>query len=416
MKKPVFIDLFAGCGGLSLGLEKAGFFPIFVNELNEAAMSTYLINRRDTNPLLESKYHLSDIKEMVLKPSFLDDLLDGIKSDYKVTDVDLMVGGPPCQGYSGIGHRRSYSVDKKQLPSNHLYQDYAYVINKVRPKIFLFENVRGLLYSRWTTDGEKGEIWEDVQLTFESIPGYVVRSSLVHAKNYGVPQNRPRVLLVGIREDFMNTSHSDGYLAEGFLPQPSGKFPTLLELLGDLIDPDYVNGGCTEKYPSDPNSQVQMDLRLNPINNMVDPKGFPVTEHEYSHHSPHIVEKFTYMLSHGGQIPEHLKTKKFSQRLLPATWDTKGPIITATSMPDDYVHFSQPRILTVREWARLQLFPDWYQFQGKRTTGGLRRAGNPRLENFERELPKYTQIGNAVPVGLAEKIGLHFLRILGRLP
>ncbi|MBM4226123.1 MAG: DNA cytosine methyltransferase, partial [Gammaproteobacteria bacterium] len=74
--------------------------------------------------------------------------------------------------------------------------------------------------------------------------------------------------------------------------------------------------------------------------------------------------------------------------------------------------FSQPRTLTVREWARLQLFPDWYQFAGKRTTGGLRRAGNPREGNFDREVPKYTQIGNAVPVGLARAVGRHFRAIL----
>jgi len=81
-------------------------------------------------------------------------------------------------------------------------------------------------------------------------------------------------------------------------------------------------------------------------------------------------------------------------------------------MPDDYVHFSQPRTLTVREWARLQLFPDWYRFMGKRTTGGIRRAGNPREGIFDREVPKYTQIGNAVPVGLAERVGKHFKVIL----
>jgi DNA (cytosine-5)-methyltransferase 1 len=81
-------------------------------------------------------------------------------------------------------------------------------------------------------------------------------------------------------------------------------------------------------------------------------------------------------------------------------------------MPDDYVHYSQPRILTVREWARLQLFPDWYRFTGKRTTGGLRRAGNPREGIFDREVPKYTQIGNAVPVELAERVGLHLKQVL----
>jgi DNA (cytosine-5)-methyltransferase 1 len=118
------------------------------------------------------------------------------------------------------------------------------------------------------------------------------------------------------------------------------------------------------------------------------------------------------MQKNDGKIPESMKTKKFSQKLLPSIWTSKGPTVTATSMPDDYVHFTQPRTLTVREWARLQTFPDWYQFAGKRTTGGIRRAGNPREGIFEREVPKYTQIGNAVPVKLAEALGFHFKKIL----
>lgn len=81
-------------------------------------------------------------------------------------------------------------------------------------------------------------------------------------------------------------------------------------------------------------------------------------------------------------------------------------------MPDDYVHFEQPRSATVREWARIQTFPDWYKFAGKRTTGGIRRAGNPREGNFDREVPKCTQIGNAVPVRLAHAAALHFDKIL----
>jgi DNA (cytosine-5)-methyltransferase 1 len=125
------------------------------------------------------------------------------------------------------------------------------------------------------------------------------------------------------------------------------------------------------------------------------------------------VAKFKHMLANGGDIPEDARTKKFSQRVLPRRWGNQRPSITATSMPDDYVHFAQPRTLTVREWARLQLFPDWYRFEGKRTTGGIRRAGNPREGLFDREVPKYTQIGNAVPVGLAERVGRHFRQVLG---
>ena len=131
--RPVVIDLFAGCGGLSLGLENAGFYPIFVNELNKDAMGTYLLNRKQINPLLEKKYHSFDVKEMVLNQEYIEDLKIGFKDDYNVDinkgQLDLLVGGPPCQGYSGIGHRRSYSVEKKQLPSNLLYQDMAFLIS-----------------------------------------------------------------------------------------------------------------------------------------------------------------------------------------------------------------------------------------------------------------------------------------------
>ena len=138
----------------------------------------------------------------------------------------------------------------------------------------------------------------------------------------------------------------------------------------------------------------------------------PLSEHEYSRHSERVIERFAHMIANRGKIPDHLKTKKFAQRLLPKKWGNKGPTITACSLPDDFVHYSQARSLTVREWARLQTFPDWYKFSGKRTTGRLRRAGNPRESIFDREVPKYTQIGNAVPVKLAFEVGLHFKKIL----
>ena len=143
-------------------------------------------------------------------------------------------------------------------------------------------------------------------------------------------------------------------------------------------------------------------------------KGSPLSEHEYSKHNDMILAKFRAMHESGGIVPEQFRTKKFAQRLLPARWGDSGPTITATSLADDYVHFSQPRTLTVREWARLQMFPDWYEFAGKRTTGGIRRAGNPREGIFEREVPKYTQIGNAVPVGLANAVGRHLANILAK--
>lgn len=430
------IDLFAGCGGLSLGFEQAGFTPVFVNELSDDARSTYLKNRHhllgdekfsSNSDLISSDVFELDSKRIERLAIDLNNLGLGVKFGAK-GNIDVVAGGPPCQGYSGIGHRRSYSVDRSALPSNQLFHKMAQVIEQVHPRIFLFENVRGLLSARWSPDGEKGEIWREVFGRFRRLgeeKGYKVRWSLVHAKDYGVPQNRPRVLIVGVRNDVFLAS--SGLLDEkadeqdaikcGFLPKGAARAPDLNNVLGDLVDPsitellwrqDIPRNFSTTEYPRQASNETQHYFRPASLSK----KGARITDHVYSKHALKIVQKFAAMQANDGKIPEEFKTKKFAQRLLPEVWESTGPFITATSMPDDYVHYCQPRILTVREWARLQMFPDWYEFSGKRTTGGVRRAGNPRLGIFDRETPKYTQIGNAVPVALAAAVGQHFREIL----
>ncbi len=415
MKKPLpekpLVDLFAGCGGLSLGLEQAGYEPVFVNELHPDAMATYLRNRSGGD-LDRAENHVLDILSLTRSPGELEAFSRRLVQDHG--EIALVAGGPPCQGYSGIGHRRSFDISKEEIPSNHLYREMASVVTALAPRAFLFENVRGLLTARWTPDGQKGEIWLDVRKTFKDIEvivggkrhGYRIGWDLVRAKDYGVPQNRPRVLLVGIRDD-LNPSIDETLPAEGFLPAPTLRPPSPTELLGDLVDPDWEPGGATRYYPSKASAEIQNVLRLGRTGSRVARQGDPVTEHEYSKHSPKVIEKFQHMIDYGGAIPEKMKTKKFAQRVLPTEWGPNGPSITATSLPDDYVHFSQPRVLTVREWARLQLFPDWYEFVGKRTTGGRRRAGDPSAGKWTRDLPKYTQIGNAVPTALARAVGEH---------
>jgi DNA (cytosine-5)-methyltransferase 1 len=425
MTKPTLsvVDLFAGCGGLSLGLEEAGFRPVFVNELNADALKTYTTNRLRSNPhLAEAGFQINDVKQMVQDKNFLPALSKRLLDTFSIDkgELDLLVGGPPCQGFSGIGHRRSYSVDKEQLPSNHLFEDMAYVIHRLQPRAFVFENVRGLLNAKWTSAGTKGEIFEDVLATLSGIRGYRVAWRLVYAKDYGVPQNRPRVLVVGVRNDVKVQGEDEtaaDAVARGFLPPPiDERPPSIKHLLGDLVDPSYIPGlGETLKYPAAATCAVQQMLRTSEDGSRIAAEGDLLTEHEYSNHAPRVVAKFRAMIADPKhEIPEEYRTKKFAQRVLPPEWGAEGPTITATSLPDDYVHFLQPRSLTVREWARLQMFPDWYQFSGKRTTGGIRRAGNPRAGIFERELPKYTQIGNAVPVRLAFEIGKHLKDILNR--
>lgn len=434
-KKLTFIDLFAGCGGLSMGLEKAGFTPILVNELNKDAMQSYLLNRKEFPWLNDFKYN--DVKDLVadsMKPEkgkskLVKKLEKKFKLNFAKGDLDLLVGGPPCQGFSGIGHRRSYGVDRKFIPANKLYEDMAQLIINFRPKIFLFENVKGLTWAKWDKKGKKGEIWEDVQKTmagqkkrFSELKEYVTQPHVAHAKDYGVPQNRPRAFIVGIRKDVYEKI--DGQMpsqtADGFFPDPiSERPPNLHEILGDLVDENYVpgSGETTTVYPSKATNKWQREMRTK-RDGKIAKKGDLLEQQVHTRNSEKVWRRWEYLLEVGGVVPEGdndprmYTTKKFAQRLMTPKWGKDGPNITVCGQPEDYIHFSQPRSITVREWARLQGFPDWYEFGGSRTTGGLRRAGNPRVGNFDRELPRYTQIGNAVPVWLAEHVGLHFRQLL----
>lgn len=409
------VDLFAGCGGLGLGLERAGFETVFVNELHRDAMDTYLLNRQSSD-LKARDNHAFDIMEITQTPGQLEALAARLRREHG--DVDLVAGGPPCQGYSGIGHRRSFVLAKEEIPSNHLYRDMAKFVQAVQPKAFLFENVRGLLNARWTPAGEKGEIWAEVRQTFADVTikrgrktlHYEIGWALVSAKDYGVPQNRPRVLMVGFRSDIA-PSKRVGLVADGYLPEVEGGAPDLIDLLGDLDDPKWTPGGSTLTYLAEPQTEIQELLRTTVEGKLLG-YGDALTEQQYGKHADRVIAKFQYMLDNNGQIPLEMQTKKFAQRVMPAHWGPGGPNITATSLADDYVHFARPRVPTVREWARLQMFPDSYQFAGKRTTGGRRRAGDPSTGDWTREVPKYTQIGNAVPVALAEAVGAHISTLL----
>lgn len=413
------VDLFAGCGGMSLGLERAGFECIYVNELNDHALQTYVANRPEDSPTRQKANRSNDIFELTRDAGTLASF-GQVMRQRSGGDIDIVAGGPPCQGFSGIGHRRTFKLDRTDVPSNHLYVEMAKVVHAVAPKVFIFENVQGLLHSRWTPSGARGEIWNDVQQAFREIIvkrsghelAYVIQPELVHAKEFGVPQNRPRVIMVGVRQDVADQA---GYVGT-WLPSvdpayQAPKPPDPVDLLGDLVDPDWWPGGTTVAYLQPAKTQAQRALRTRRDGSRIR-KGQPLQEQEYSRHSEAVRRRFQAIRSLG-YIPEEMRTKKFNQRLVPERWDKVGPNMTVASLPDDFVHFAQNRSLTVREWARFQGFPDWYEFHGPRTTGGRRRAGDPEAGEWKRDLPKYTQIGNAVPVALAEGIGRHLNELLG---
>ena len=421
MARRTSIDLFAGCGGLSRGLEEAGFDCLAFNELNLDAAESFCANFKNALPFV------GDIRD-VLSDDVVRNRLDPIIEERG--GLDLLTGGPPCQGFSGIGHRRTHKLDREDIPTNHLFKEMIRLIKSLKPKVFLFENVQGILTGKWTSKGEKGEIFREVWNSFNSIEGYTSQPTLLHAYGFGVPQNRPRVMIMGIRNDMLeklaisptpfdsqDTSVTYASMLRnngGFFPhwdEENIQVPDPIDVLSDL---DF-EGWSTEHpfYRKRARSTFQKRLR----------KGVPtttggrllLTDHQFSNHRKHVSERFEYMIrnniSKNKDLPEDMQTKKFSQKLLPKRWSGK-PTITVTSLPDDYIHYNKPRTLSVREWARLQTFPDKHVFCGKRTTGGERRAGNPEKDDWYREVPKYTQIGNAVPPFVAEAVGKKIHEIL----
>lgn len=448
------IDLFAGCGGLSLGMELVGFEPVLACELSRSAQATYRKNRelwRKREEWMEatSRGHLTepvvvdDIRDLAQRSPGELRRLAGLRAHEHPT---LVSGGPPCQGFSGIGHRRTHSdVEKHEIVSNHLYEQMVAVISALEPDAFLFENVRGILSAKWDRSGELkregcSKVWDSVRKHFlDQLGGrYVIAFQLVRSFDYGVPQNRPRVLMVGLRRekwkatslpwnpDEVNDRTRAGVpsaIEVGLLPKPmrrKGFPPDLRELLADLNHRGWYDARTAagrrgnDTYATRARNDWQRAFRaMFPKERAPFSRSAHVSEQEYSNHSKAVQDRFKRIRLHYRNASVHVpRTKKFAQRYLPPTWESKDPHITIASLPDDFVHFDADRAPTVREWARLQGFPDWYEFDGPRTTGGHRRAGDVKSGDSVRETPKYTQIGNAVPVQLAAAVGRHIMHLL----
>lgn len=351
------IDLFAGCGGLSLGLSEAGFNILYSNEINRTASETYklnLVKNRKHNTVVDvrdiSKVKTEEIKKLI--------------ADKK---IHLVAGGPPCQGFSMAGKR-----DIKD-PRNKLFKEMLRVVKEIEPPLFLLENVKGILSM------QKGKVIETIKESFEDL-GYEVKIEVLKASNYGVPQGRERVFIIG-------TKIGNGVLH----PVPDTKEPvTLKQAIGDL---EFLEAGeISDKYQEEPQTDYQRLMRKNSKD---------LHNHEAPKHSKQVIERFSLLKEGqtGKDLPESHRTKKQVLRRLIGD----KPANTVTTLPEDYVHYSKNRIFTVREMARIQSFPDDYVFVGPRTTGGERR---------KHELPQYSQIGNAVPPLLAKKVGKHLIKCL----
>jgi len=400
MSKHKYIDLFAGCGGLSLGLFNSKIWEgIFAVEKNEDAFKTLSHN------LIENRNHFEWPKWLPKRNHDINQILKDYRSQLLSlrNKVDLVAGGPPCQGFSTAGQR--HENDDR----NKLIKSYIRFIRIVQPKIIFFENVKGFT-QRFEKNRLKGKRYSEYVMkqlkmnnSYYNSIGYKVFGKLVDFSEYGIPQKRTRFILIGFRKDLFNENPEElfnliDFNCLSFTKSKGISLNTnLSEAISDLSNDRKINYPNNESFKTTkykkPNSNYQKLLRQNVSSAIPD-------SHRLANHKGDTQKKFNQILTTAERnkpLRQELKLKLNIKKRTTIPTDCNQQAPSLTTLPDDYVHYREPRIFTVREYARIQSFNDWYEFKGKYTTGGKRRKV---------EVPRYSQIGNAIPPLFAEQVGL----------
>lgn len=385
----VYIDLFSGCGGLALGLHNAGFKGLFAVEKSPDAFSTLKHNLIDKNnnfdwpSWLPVSHH--DVNEVIEKYSNNLLTLRG--------KIALIAGGPPCQGFSMAGRRR------EEDNRNMLIDSYVKFVELVQPQMIFFENVKGFTVG-FKQGNKRGQAYSVYVVNALEKLGYDVKGQIVDFSEYGVPQKRQRFILVGTKK-----GKADSFFeaivdnrASFFQSKKIANKTSLGEAISDLLQSNgSVASPDTKNFQagiySQATSKYQRLMRKEVKSEVVD-------SHRFAKHGKEVIEKFRFILQNAmpnKNIPDNVRAKYNLKKRTTVPLCINSPTPTLTTLPDDYIHYCEPRILTVREYARIQSFPDDYEFKGKYTTGGDRR---------KIDVPRYTQIGNAIPPLFAEQAGI----------
>lgn len=367
------------------GFIQAGFEIPYATDINEDAAKTY-INRH--NQLGYSvTFHCGNIVDLANEQK----ISDFLGSD--MSKIDVICGGPPCQGFSLAGQR------KNNDPRNQLVRSYIKILSMVQPNFFVMENVTGILSAIFEEYiGVDEEIYKNkkvIEVLMEQFKkiGYNVKYKILNASDFGIPQNRKRVIFMGVRNDLKNISIS--------FPEPLNFKVTAEEAISDLIK--IGNGEKVEDYNIEAETIYQVRSREGRTPNIIGEKiaSKILKNHETSKHTNKVKERFS-LIKPGENLQSALKRmnesdfkKLYTKKQQCKRISGKEQSPTVMTLPDDMIHYSDSRILTVREMARLQSFDDSFEFLGKRTTGGNRRTF---------ELPQYTLVGNAVPPLLANAV------------
>lgn len=398
-KRLTVIDLFAGCGGLSLGLYQAGWKGLFAIEKNAFAFETLKYN------LIDGKKHFSWPDWLPQTAHDINEVLNNYPQQLSNLrgKVDLVAGGPPCQGFSMAGKRVKDDI------RNQLVFSYIKFIKLVQPKMILFENVKGFTYAFNKKNREGVEPYSQIVIKALEGLGYNVKPHVIDFSDYGVPQRRKRFILVGIQSSLGSPDNFEYMLSINRNRFLKGKglnaTITLQEAISDLF---RSNGELPTPDRKGFNSGVYTDCDLTSYEKLM--RGdYPETHyvpnsHSFAKHTSDKLNCYRRLLDeypHRGKRIDGKAREGWGIRQRGITvLDPNAVAPTITGQPDDYLHYAEPRIMTVRECARIQSFPDWYEIKAKYTTGGkMRRV----------EVPRYSQIGNAIPPLFAEQAG-HVLK------
>jgi DNA (cytosine-5)-methyltransferase 1 len=378
METVTSVDLFAGAGGLTLGFQDAGFSCVGAIELDGFAAMTFKRNFPDI-PLLRQDISILSDRE-------IGQMFGG---------VDVIVAGPPCQGFSVAGPSQYGKIDRR----NQLLLQIARFAEYVRPAVCVVENVKGLLYGRLTKSSKALHAYAN---KMEKL-GYTVTSQLLQTADFGIPQWRQRLFLFAVKSKRRQFPQVVGQYGSVQCP-----WRVVREAISDL--PLVDNGKGTDAlvpYDKAPEYSYQSMLREGSNG---------VANHTSMHHTPRLVERFKHIqvgrslvdvppehgqrLRNGNSLDVRMRFKMNNQRLDPE----KVSLAITASFQSNFVHPFLHRNLTAREGARIQSFPDKFIFEGPRTLMSrtlLLREG--RLDEIG--LSQYNQIGNAVPPLLAMEVG-----------
>lgn len=379
MRSYLMADMFAGCGGFSLGMEKAGFTSWFVNEIEPGFCATYQYNHILSN----EHYFIGDIRELNARIGEFEKYLK---------DIDIVIGGPPCQGFSMANRQRI--IDD---PRNELYKAYLTFLSYVRPMFFVMENVKGMRK-------RQQEIFEDIVSYLGE--DYQFKSIILQASDFGIPQNRERFIIIGNR---VGIEINDIFLKMSEFKMENGfKLKDALFGLPHLV-PKLEKGVSGVECIDSGFTECDYDYVKNEFYHFINGNKEikKLYNHKARYNNPRDIEIFRRLPQGGNSLHESIadimpytrRNRIFQDKYYKLEENQICKTITSHMKFDcnSYIHPWEARGLSPREAARIQTFPDDYFFQGSQNLW-------------------YAQIGNAVPVKLAEIIGraiIHFMKEIG---